>query len=167
MDKWNIIFLVSDIFLMGVVIILLFRMRSSAARAVSSAGKETSSSGEMPSADAINDELQKVQKAAKSLDIKRAEMDLLGRELKEKHDQLESVIGKVEAVIDAMAAPTSVAGTPAMGTPADGEPTRGETLAMAREMISEGKSFDEISEKLKLYRGELELLKSLEKLSSE
>ncbi len=162
MDKWNIIFLTFDIVLMGVIIILLFRMRSSAARAGSSTDKETSSSGETPSADAINDELQKVRKAARSLDIKRAEMDLLGRELKEKQDQLESVIGKVEAVIDTLAIPT-----PAIPTPATAEPSRGETLAMAREMISEGKSFSEISEKLKLYRGELELLKSLEKLSSE
>ncbi len=167
MDKWNIIFLGSDIFLMGVVIVLLFRMRSSAARAGNSAEKETSFSGETSEA-AIDLELQRVQKAAKSLEIKRAEMDLLGRELKEKQDQLESVIGKVEAVIDTMATPAMA--TPAAGTSAasaTGEPSRGETLAMAREMIYEGKSFDEISEKLKLYRGELELLSSLEKLSSE
>ncbi len=164
MDKWTIIFLAFDIVLMGVVIILLFRVRSTAARAGSSLEKATSSSGETPGA--FDTEFKKVQKAAKSLELKRAEMDLLCRELKEKQDQLESVIGKVEAVIDTMAVPAAAAGRPVENA-SDEEPSRGETLAMAREMISEGKSFSEITEKLKLYRGELELLKSLEKLSSE
>ncbi len=145
MNKWNIILLVSDIVLMGVVLFLLFRMRSSV----------TAASGVSGGGDALEAELSKVKKAARSLELKRAEMDFLGEELKEKQGHLEGVIGKVEAVIDSMAAP--VAGA---------EPTRGETLAMAREMIAEGKSIDEISAKLKLYRGELELLKSLDEISS-
>ncbi|VAV85597.1 hypothetical protein MNBD_DELTA01-376 [hydrothermal vent metagenome] len=170
MNKWNIILLVSDIVLMGVVLFLLFRMRSSV----------TAASGEPRSgekADALEAELSKVKQAARSLEIKRAEMDSLGEELKEKQDHLESVIGKVEAVIDSMAAPVGGAGASVVGAGASvvgaessvagAEPSRGETLAMAREMISEGKSLGEISAKLNLYRGELELLKSLDEISSE
>ncbi len=151
MNKWNIILLVFDIALMGVVLFLLFRMRSSA-KAVS-----------YVPGDLLEGELLKVKKAARSLELKRAEMDSLGEELKEKQGHLESVIGKVEAVIDSMAAP----GAGGESSETEAEPSRSETLAMAREMISEGKSIDEISARLKLYRGELELLKSLDEISSQ
>ncbi len=64
MDKWTIIFLAFDIVLMGVVIILLFRVRSTAARAGSSLEKAISSSGETPSA--FDAELKKVQERARN-----------------------------------------------------------------------------------------------------
>jgi len=166
MNKWNIILLVSDIVLMGVVLFLLFRMRSS----VRAAGGATGGG------EALEEELLKVKKAARSFELKRAEMDSLREELKEKQDHLENVIGKVEAVIDSMAVPAAGGESFAAGAEsfvagaeppvAGAEPSRGETLEMAREMISEGKSLDEISARLKLYRGELELLKSLEEISS-
>lgn len=157
MNKWNLILLVSDIMLMGVVLFLLFRMRSS----TGSYGSGAQGDGKL----SLDAELLKVQDAAEKLEAKSLEMDSLGLALKDKQDHLESVISKVEAVIDTMAEP-SVAGAE-LASLSSAEPSRGETIAMAKAMLSQGSSIDDITAKLKLYRGEVELLTSLQKLSSE
>jgi hypothetical protein len=147
MNNWNLILLVSDVVLMGAVFFLLFRMRSSSGSSGSS----------------LDTELLKVKETAEKLELKRVEMDKLGTELREKQNHLESVIGKVEAVIDTLGAPQQVGA----GASVDAaKPSRGQTLAMAREMLGQGRSVDEITAKLDLYRGEVELLTSLEKLSA-
>jgi ABC-type transport system involved in cytochrome bd biosynthesis fused ATPase/permease subunit len=139
---------------MGAVFFLLFRMRSSG-----SSGDKARGAGS-----SLDTELLKVKKTAENLELKKVEIDKLGAQLIEKQDRLESVIGKVEAVIDTLGVPLSVG---AAGSSISAEPSRGKTLAMAREMLGQGKSVDEITAKLDLYRGEVELLTSLEKLSSD
>ncbi len=153
METWNIILLGSDLILMGAVLYLLLRLKNTygdtpQARQSASRSRDDAVHVELEA------ELHKMRCIVEDLEKRRAEMETYNAELERKQQRLSDVIAKVDEVLEALSSP-------------DPLKNREEEIARAKELLRTGEPLEKVSEKLKLYKGEVELLSSLERLASD